>query len=520
LMRWQGHRGSAQPRTEWWHMGAYGYYRWRSSGPHLALRLDQYSPIQNNSVQLDVGTRYNFKMRVETIPGQPGGLYSLKVWEHGQAQPSGWDLYAQDGSSDLQNGSLLLLAHRVDASFGDVTITPGPFDDTTPPIISDIQVAPGETSVTITWTTNEPATSSVAYGPSAAYENGSVDDSALVTEHTITLTSLIPGSIYHYQVTSVDGSGNAASSSDLNFRTSGVSPGIVSDDFNACSLDAQIWEFIDPLGDATLTMVGTYTDDAWVSISVPAGVQHTMSSSNQDAPRIMQPVNDTDFEIEVKFESALNATYQLQGVLIEEEENQHFLRFDFFSDSPHTKIFAGVYDDGSFSSRIHQVVAGTDVAPLYMRVRREGDQWTQSYSFDGDDWTTSGSFEHALTVSKVGAFVGNSDDTDPPAHTAFIDYFFNTVSPIIPEDGERNTITIHTVGSGTVDVVPDPPYACGDVVTLTARATEPGWSFSSWSGDLLGSVNPITATMTGSRVVTATFTRQVFLPFVTNQYSP
>lgn len=507
ILRWQGHQGSNQPRTQWWPMGAYGYYRWRTYGSHLALRLDTDDPIENSSVQLDVGTCYNFKMRVETIPGQQGGLYSLRVWECGQLEPSGWDLYAQDGTSDLRYGSFLLVAHEVDASFGDVTVTPGPFDDTTPPVITDIQVVPTNTSATITWTTNEPATSSVAYGPTTAY-GSSVDDAALVTEHTITFTGLVPGELYHYQVTSVDANSNAASSADLNFRTTGVSSGIRSDDFNTCGLDTRIWEFIDPRGDATLAMEGTHTQDAWVSMSVPGGVQHSMSSSNRDAPRIMQPVNDTDFEIEVKFESALAATSQMQGVLIEQEQDQHFVRFDFHSNESDTRIYAATYENGSFISRIIQVITDTNVAPLYMRVRREADQWTQSYSFDGENWTVGGSFEHGLDVNKVGVFVGNSGDN--PACTGLVDYFFSTVSPIVPEDGDRNTLTVMATSGGRVTVEPDrSTYACGEMVTLTATANL-GWTFGGWSGDLGGSTNPVTLTMTGSRTVTATFTQDAY----------
>ena len=62
-------------------------------------------------------------MRVETVPEQ-GGLYSLKVWEADQAEPSQWDLTAQEGLSDPQNGSLMLISHLWDASFGDVTVVP------------------------------------------------------------------------------------------------------------------------------------------------------------------------------------------------------------------------------------------------------------------------------------------------------------------------------------------------------------------------------------------------------------
>jgi hypothetical protein len=92
--------------------------------------------------------------------------------------------------------------------------------DTNPPVISNVQVAPGVTTATVTWTTDENSTSQVAYGPTAAYENGSVGDAALVTEHSVTLTGLNASTTYHCQVTSVDGSGNMSSTSDTTFTTS------------------------------------------------------------------------------------------------------------------------------------------------------------------------------------------------------------------------------------------------------------------------------------------------------------
>jgi uncharacterized repeat protein (TIGR02543 family) len=48
------------------------------------------------------------------------------------------------------------------------------------------------------------------------------------------------------------------------------------------------------------------------------------------------------------------------------------------------------------------------------------------------------------------------------------------------------------------------------VVTVTAAANT-GWTFDSWSGDHSGTTNPDTVTMTGSRVVTATFTQNEYI---------
>src|SRR5215471_16471153 len=58
------------------------------------------------------------------------------------------------------------------------------------------------------------------------------------------------------------------------------------------------------------------------------------------------------------------------------------------------------------------------------------------------------------------------------------------------------TLTINTLGSGTVSASPAGPYASGTLVTLSASPAS-GWSFSSWSGNLTGYANPGTLIMNG-----------------------
>ena len=90
--------------------------------------------------------------------------------------------------------------------------------DTMPPVISNIVTTPSSTSATITWTTNELATSRVDYGLADTYSSF-VSDPTLVTSHSIHLTSLSSSTTYHFSVTSQDNSGNSASSSDDTFTT-------------------------------------------------------------------------------------------------------------------------------------------------------------------------------------------------------------------------------------------------------------------------------------------------------------
>ncbi len=93
-----------------------------------------------------------------------------------------------------------------------------------PPVISAVASIPGSTSAQITWTTNDPATSTVNYGTSSSALTSTVTDGTLVTSHTATLAGLTSGLIYYYRVTSADASSNtstypATGNSPLSFAT-------------------------------------------------------------------------------------------------------------------------------------------------------------------------------------------------------------------------------------------------------------------------------------------------------------
>lgn len=97
--------------------------------------------------------------------------------------------------------------------------------DTTPPTISAISVQNITTnSVTVSWTTNEAATSEVDYGFSTQYGLTLVN-STLVTTHSIVLNSplIVSATTYHFTVKSDDAAGNQAQGSDQTFMTKGVS---------------------------------------------------------------------------------------------------------------------------------------------------------------------------------------------------------------------------------------------------------------------------------------------------------
>ena len=96
-----------------------------------------------------------------------------------------------------------------------------PESDTTSPVISNIQTTSvAETSVTITWDTDELADSKVDYAFNSPITTASSTIDATTTiNHSINLSSLGAGTTHYYVVVSKDGSSNTATSSEQSFTT-------------------------------------------------------------------------------------------------------------------------------------------------------------------------------------------------------------------------------------------------------------------------------------------------------------
>lgn len=148
--------------------------------------------------------------------------------------------------------------------------------DTTSPVISTINAAPGAngTTAAISWATDEAATSRVYYGTAADTLTQTANDAALVTSHSLSLNGLIPATTYYYRVGSSDAAGNsttapAVPASPLTFTTPvGSMLDDTAADFalgtpNACVVDAGI-------GNGALRLRGTI-DEAFSGDSLPAG---------------------------------------------------------------------------------------------------------------------------------------------------------------------------------------------------------------------------------------------------------
>jgi hypothetical protein len=103
---------------------------------------------------------------------------------------------------------------------GPVYTTDIPFaQDMTPPSISNIAASPLVTEAVITWNTDEPATSQVAYGISPTLNLSTTESTEYVISHEVALDNLSPDTTYACAVRSTDEGGNTAVSEVSSFKT-------------------------------------------------------------------------------------------------------------------------------------------------------------------------------------------------------------------------------------------------------------------------------------------------------------
>ena len=579
IVRWKGHNDNGtgeQPRDGWRRLGALAWHRWspngttafeivgNGGGQELVKRTDQ---------TLALNTPYIFKLSVQSsqLDGVPSS-YRFKFWPQGQPEPAGWLMSTTGNTGEPRTGSLLLVAHQAMVSFGNVTVTPlaaGPFTiNVQAPTNGRIVLSPDKDSYAYGERVTIRAQGVAGYG----LANWSGDLSGTQNPIVIDITrDLTVGAVFAPLAEDIrlnlttTGQGNVTASPDKNKylygelvtltprpaagyifagwtgdlsgadnpagvvmdRTKSITAAFVpanvaspvSDDFNACALNTGRWTFVNPVGDGTYSVNGTQ-----LRLHVPANISHNIWLEGNRSARVMQPTQNGNFEIVAKFESVVTQRYQMQGLLVEENAG-NFLRFEVYHDGTHTQLFAARFVNGIPRALISGVLL-MDGTPSHLRVTRVGDQWSFSYSYNGATWTSGGSFIHKLAVTKTGVYAANHG-TPParpaPAHTAIVDYFFNTAAPIVPEDGQNAgnfTIATNKVGQGTVTLTPSKAtYGCGEVVTVTAVPAA-NWLFAGWSGDLTGSAPSQQLTVSRNYAVTATFIQgnfNLFLPMTVDK---
>ncbi len=267
----------------------------------LGVTSDTYSfssAGQSKYFQVTVGSGYSSLVVFMDGPSS-GADYDLYVKRGSQPTTSSYDARGYTNSADetctVSNPAaatyyIMTYCYSGSGNYNvRATITGGA--DVTPPVISSVSVSSiSSNSATITWSTNEPASSIVEYGTTTGY-GSSLTGANGVTSHSVALSNLLASKTYHFRVKSADASGNTATSSDNVFTTSSDGSGTT-----VLTLDGSA-------GTGSLTASG---DKEYFTVSVPSG--KTSLKVDMSGP------STADFDLYVRFGTApTTSTYDSRG---------------------------------------------------------------------------------------------------------------------------------------------------------------------------------------------------------------
>jgi hypothetical protein len=139
LMRFSGHVTgghrdfpAGQPKWGYQPFGSIGLLRWEDGSgqdPTIQFFRGDNDQVQNfGTISLVPSQKYYMKMRSVTLPDQ--GLegvtrYSFKIWKASKKEPLHWTWEVdQKSQHSLRKGGVVLLAHHVDVTFGNISIEP------------------------------------------------------------------------------------------------------------------------------------------------------------------------------------------------------------------------------------------------------------------------------------------------------------------------------------------------------------------------------------------------------------
>ncbi|MEO8168460.1 MAG: glycosyl hydrolase family 18 protein, partial [bacterium] len=201
-----------------------------------------------------------------------------------------------------------------------------------------------------------------------------------------------------------------------------------SDDFSNTARFTTLWKKSHP---QLTSLIGGGTSDALLRLNLDA-TPHEMGGNDYSAVRVLQDITDGNFEVVAKFQTLPSATYQWEGILVKEHASS-FLRFDIIKDNGGLKFYAGK----ASATNEQKILTAVNIPGLsvWVKVKREADVWTASYSTDGSIFIQTGQFVQAMAVDSIGVYAGNqTGGSGVPAFDCKVDYFFNVNSPINPED--------------------------------------------------------------------------------------
>ncbi len=295
--------------------------------------------------------------------------------------------------------------------------------------------------------------------------------------------------------------------------------GETSDDFNSTTLDTGVWTEVIGTAGPQFSYTG-----AEAAIVAPAGfVSYDPWTAGNTAPTLVQTITDGDLDVVAAFATVPTEQFQIQGIVVANQADDAFIRFDAFSDGTNIHIFAA--EPLVSATPLIDSIAPTADHAKFIRVIYDdttGD-WTLQTATERDpaSWTDHGTFNRPMNVGRIGPFGGTSFPSfgEPtPGHVAFVDYFgvlpipANAVSDAIdttdPVNSARNvekttttfkitwttsepTISTVSLNGGTPvqSTTDSPTYGLNHEVEFTGLTANTAYNLQVVSTDVNGNVD-------------------------------
>jgi uncharacterized repeat protein (TIGR02543 family) len=438
IVHWTGHTDDPisgwQPKSGWKPYSALAWYAYLNEANQGDGKFQILNDRSNVLVQdplnrkMQLGVTYYFKLRVEKPDGQPP-KYQLKIWQDGTNEPPAWEMEGEGAVTDHDYGSILLLAHHVDASFGTIIVNP----------INEFSL-----------TVNQTGDGSVVVEPDKPfYEFGEV-----------------------VNLTATPDSG---------------------------------WTFSNWSGDATgtsSTVAVTMDEDKEVTANFSQGNYSLTVNTTGSGAVTRDPDKSTySFGEVVTLTASEEAGWSFVGWggAITGNQNPVTLSMD------ENKTVTASFVQDEYTLTVSMAGGGS--------VTRTPDKLTYTYgeavtllATNEGDWEFTG-WSGDVTGSQNPVIVTMDENKTVVANFSLGDYF----------------LTVNTNGNGSVSISPlKTKYYSGEVIMLNA-VPDLGWTFTGWSGDLSGEMNPAMLTMNDHKRVVASFApavtnmRFLFVPLLNNR---
>lgn len=290
------------------------------------------------------------------------------------------------------------------------------------PLISEVTASDiTSTSATISWSTNRTADSRVHYGPTTGYGYGT-SLGVFTTTHSVELSGLQPGTLYHYCVQSSDALGNIAISADFSFTTLSTEVSLASLAIPRLSV-GQSWE-------ETYVGIALINMDSETAILTylphDSNGNQLSSADNKDAGNTIQPMEQS---LEI-FENSLLGS-----------ASEGWIR----ADSTRSKI-SGFY---SIFNESGTLLDGTTVAPIsstsFLFTEIEGGAYTRLNIINNN----SEPVDLTIQIVKANGDIRSSVSQGINANGALVADLFRDLFPnIVPDHSDYIRVDATNVVQG------------------------------------------------------------------------